>query len=302
MQVRWSTVLISEHLKFVLRTNDARFEPLGLPNGVMMPAFGETNLYFMGLLFPPSGVQFEEQNCYTLDVTPNFGVIEKVSGYIDALALSVNVVSPYYQSEDDIYGSSLIDETVQHEIDANSSGSGSGISSTNSDDENNKRSNSRIEQRRLDENPAACGHFMNHSPTPNSTVYTFAWEDVYPKYRPGTWNDTSKATYDLPNIARTDGAPRYIMYVGSEMIFYPVDEMRFQVKDVCGAVICANHDMETGQEVLRDYELQQPYPQWAIDWYVASPDIDGFPSSGSNTDTAIENNEKEDDGEEWRLT
>ena len=258
-----------------------------------MPAYGEANLFFMGHLFPPSGVQFQEQNCYILDITPKFGEIQKVSGYIDGLALSVNVVSPHYQGEDDIYGSSIIDEGAPNEIDDNN----------NNSTGKKKRSSNRIEKRRLDENPAACGHFMNHSPTANSTLYTFAWEDVYPQYRPGVWNDESKDTYDLPNIARADGAARYVIYIGSDMIFYPVNELRFQVKDVCGAVICANQDIGKGQEVFRDYELQEPYPQWARDWYVASPDIDSpSPNSNSGTDSATTNNGKDDDGEEWRLT
>jgi hypothetical protein len=260
-----------------------------------VPSYGEAT-FFMGHLFPPSGLQFEEQNCYILDVTPKFGVIEKVSGYIDGVALSVNVVSPYYQGEDDIHGSSIIDESTSDEIDGNNKDTDN-ISSK----ENNKRSITRIEQRRLDENPAACGHFMNHSPRPNSTLYTFAWEDVYPEYRPGTWNDESKDTYDLPNVARADGAARYIIYIGSDMIFYPVDEMRFQVKDVCGAVMCASEDIETGKEVLRDYELQEPYPQWATSWYVASPDVDS-PAPNLTADSGRTANDKDEDGEEWRLT
>jgi hypothetical protein len=258
---------------------------------VFNPAFGEASVFFMGHLFPPSGMSFEEQNCYIVDITPRFGEIQKVSGYIDGLALAVEVVSPYYPAEGDIYGSSIMEE------------------SSVSEDENNKSNisndtkNSRIEKRRLDENPAACGHFMNHSPTPNSILYSFAWDDVYPQYRPGKWNDESKDTYDLPNIARADGALRYIYHIGSNMTFYPVDELQFQTKDVCGAVICASEDIEVGQEVFRDYELQEPFPQWAKDWYVASPDVDSASSIRSTkADSASTDDEKDDDGEDWRLT
>jgi hypothetical protein len=225
----------------------------------------------MGHLFPPSGVKFDDKNCYILDVTPKFGVIKKVSGFIDALALSVQVVSPHYKG-DDIYGGALSNEDK---------------SAINDDEQRQERGQSRLEKRRLDENPSACGHFMNHSPTPNTTLYAFAWEDVYPNYQPG-----SDHTYDLPNIARTDGGPRYVIYYGSEMVFYDVDEPQFKVKDVCGAIVCANIDIDTDQELLRDYELEPPLPNWAKDWYVHSRDeFDPQPVTDDDNDS-----------EKWRLT
>jgi hypothetical protein len=206
------------------------------------------------------------------------------SGYIDALALSVNVASPDYLM-DDIYGDTT--ETTFEKTDS------TGRQTEGQKDDNISKDKNRIQHRRLDENPSACGHFMNHSPKPNTTLYPFAWSEVYPNYHAGA-DDTM---YDLPNVARTDGAPRYIFYQGSEMIFYDVDESQFKVKDVCGAIICANTDIDVGQEVFRDYGLEAPYPPWADNWYVPSHDENSPTKYKPNDD-----NDDDDDGEEWRLT
>jgi hypothetical protein len=245
----------------------------GLPIGASVPSFGFEPLIFLGHLYTPSGLIRQEKNSYILDISPKFGVIESVSGYIDGVALAVTVLTPNVSSNGiDKERTNYTDDGVVNGDDVNQDG--------------DKVELSRTQERRLDENPSACGHFINHSPEPNVSVHPFVWKDIFPDYQPG-----STYTYDLPNISRTDGGIRYIIYNGSEMIFYDVDEPSFKVDGVCGAVICADTDIAAGKEIMRDYELEEPLPDWAKDWYVFSPDADNPRKVDDDRDS-----------EKWRLT
>jgi hypothetical protein len=124
--------------------------------------------------------------------------------------------------------------------------------------------NEQPSKRRLDENPSACAHVINHSNSKdNVRVVPFTWSDVLPDYKFGH-NDS----FDLPNVARRDGAPRYMLIPRSEMIFYEKgDTSLFSVHNVSGAVVCAMVDIETDEELLLDYGLRKPLPSWASEWY-----------------------------------
>lgn len=118
-------------------------------------------------------------------------------------------------------------------------------------------------RRRLDENPSACAHLVNHSSRKaNVRVVPFIWVDVLPDYKSG-----DDDFFDLPNIVRTDGAPRFFQVHGSEMIFYEKGEPSFSVLNVCGAVFCASTDISAGDELLLNYGLRKPLPSWAAQWY-----------------------------------
>jgi hypothetical protein len=75
--------------------------------------------------------------------------------------------------------------------------------------------------------------------------------------------------------------------------FYDADEPQFKVKNVCGAVICPNEDIDADQELLRDYELEPPLPNWAKDWYEFSQDEFNQP---------IQDDDEDSDSEKWKLT
>jgi hypothetical protein len=113
--------------------------------------------------------------------------------------------------------------------------------------------------RRLDENPSACGHLLNHNvDQANVRVVSFLWKDLLE----GTPAVDSKEYFSLPNVVRSDGALRYRL--GSEMVYYHNKD-----SPACaGAVFCATTNIKTGQEFFLDYGLlQRPLPSWASDWY-----------------------------------
>lgn len=205
----------------------------------------------MGHLMPPSRQRFQDFNSYILNIPdPPTGRVGPVSGYIDGMALEV------------------VDVLLR--------------------DFHNAAYDERVTQR-LDENPSACGHFVNHSSlaaNANVRVVPFAWEDIVPNFQFG-----DEATFDLPNIARKDGAPHFMYSHGSVMIFYDTGGLSFSVKGVGGAALCAMEDLDEGQELLRDYDLEEPMPRWAADWYTLPP---------SDSDCDSDDDETQDE-DAWRL-
>lgn len=120
-----------------------------------------------------------------------------------------------------------------------------------------------LSRRRLDENPTACAHLVNHSgKNANVEVTSFSWADVLPDYESG-----DDEFFDLPNEARKDGAPRYLQTRNLETLFYENGVEKFGVASVCGAAICAIADIDANEELLLDYGFREPLPVWATDWY-----------------------------------
>jgi hypothetical protein len=115
------------------------------------------------------------------------------------------------------------------------------------------------EERRLDENPSACGHCVNHSLSQaNVQVNSFAWSDVLNEDK---HEFDQEHLYPLPNIVRADGSPRYLD-TGADTIVKCGG-----VGPNAGAAFCAKDNIEAGDELLLNYGLLSPLPSWAADWY-----------------------------------
>jgi hypothetical protein len=114
------------------------------------------------------------------------------------------------------------------------------------------------EDRRLDENPSACGHCVNHSSKQaNVQVVSFAWSDVLNED-----NDLEhEHLYPLPNIVRADGSPWFLDTGTETIVGYG------GAGPNAGAAFCAEIDIEAGDELLLNYGLLPPLPSWAVDWY-----------------------------------
>jgi hypothetical protein len=126
--------------------------------------------------------------------------------------------------------------------------------------------------RRLDKNPSACAHLVNHSASENNvSVVSFDWSDIQKIKADGLHSDNNPAIseeymshedescFGLPNVVRSDGWPRCLL--GVETLHYTGEGTN------CGVVFCAMHDIDAEQELLLDYGLLPPYPAWAVDWY-----------------------------------
>jgi hypothetical protein len=128
-----------------------------------------------------------------------------------------------------------------------------------------------LDGRRLDENPSACGHLVNHSSTAaNVEVVSFQWREVLDEI---DYNE--KNLVACPNELRADGSPWYLDgFTGNIVPFpSPADVRRAEgtqsVEPILfGAAFCSQEDLIVGTEVLLDYQLKgPPYPSWAEEWY-----------------------------------
>lgn len=108
------------------------------------------------------------------------------------------------------------------------------------------------------DNPSACGHFVNHSSKhANVVAESFVWDNVFEEEQ---WDPNEY--FPIPNSVRYDHTPRY--RVGTEMIHYDTSRTR-----CCGVVLCSIQSLAVGDELLLDYGLVPPLPEWAIDWYTS---------------------------------
>jgi hypothetical protein len=109
---------------------------------------------------------------------------------------------------------------------------------------------------KLDENPNACAHLVNHSSVnDNVEIESIVWHEILPN-EPLFQSDY----YHLPNLVRSDQARRGFLH--NETIYYNGDEPN------CGAVLLAKRRIQQGEELLLNYKLNlQHNPKWASDWY-----------------------------------
>lgn len=116
---------------------------------------------------------------------------------------------------------------------------------------------------RLDENPSACGHLINHNASKdNVEVVSFFWKDVC---------DISKGgdnRFPFPNNVRADGSPWYFDGFDQRVVEFPEASDPSKPSSLaCGAAIILRKPIRSGEELLLDYGLHLPYPDWASGWY-----------------------------------
>jgi hypothetical protein len=234
--------------------------PLCLYPGIYTPGLPLTatghgdidDVQYLANQFPPPSGIPYETNAYILNIT-------EVGGYIDGLALNITQQSTLLHNE------SIVDRHEQQDS---------------------------ILIRRLDENPSACGHKINHSSIDaNTTIVPFLWKDVFLNGTSTTididddnnphiiYDDSDKDDkyFSLPNTMRNDNSPWY--YDGNEYKMYrfttndsdDTTTTRTSVKSVplCGAAVVVRNGsiLQNNQELLLDYSLKTPLPVWAKDWY-----------------------------------
>ena len=128
-----------------------------------------------------------------------------------------------------------------------------------------------LEERRLDENPSACGHLLNHSSSAsNVEMVSFQWREVEDDIE---YNE--KDRMQCPNELRADGSPWYLDGFTGKIVPFPslADVRQAEGKQsveplLYGAAFCSQQDLSEGTEVLLDYQLKgPPYPPWAAEWY-----------------------------------
>jgi hypothetical protein len=129
---------------------------------------------------------------------------------------------------------------------------------------------------RLDENPSACAHLVNHSISDDNVLaISFDWDDIILDNNNNQKRVQNNCTssnhndygifYSLPTIVRSDQTPRYIVSGTGETVTYNGDGPN------CCVVFVAKHDIDqAGTELLLNYGLQPPYPTWAESWYSSS--------------------------------
>jgi len=130
--------------------------------------------------------------------------------------------------------------------------------------------------RRLDTNPSACGHLVNHDASRVNTEFVgFSWDDLYLTMNPeiqesATGSDLTddyqstdtKELYELPNEWRRDGSAWYFDGFTQELQRFP--EVTSATPGLgCGGVIVITKPLKEGDELFLDYKLNKPYPSWA---------------------------------------
>ena len=134
-------------------------------------------------------------------------------------------------------------------------------------------------RRRLDENPSACGHIINHdADKANVEVVSFVWRDILNGLNFSVDGHSSLSThFELPNALRFDGSSWYLDESEGKIKYFPThttdgnnpSSVLLEERFLCGAAVvlrptCTlNHD----DELLMNYCLKRPYPNWALSWY-----------------------------------
>lgn len=123
-----------------------------------------------------------------------------------------------------------------------------------------------LNERRLDDNPSACGNLINHSSSEsNVEMLPFYWGEVEEQM-----DRLSRDVMPFPNQLRSDGSTWYLDGLTEKVVSFP--SLQDDCRDVdppllCGAAFCSLKDLDVGTELLLDYKLKGPYPAWAEEWY-----------------------------------
>ena len=135
--------------------------------------------------------------------------------------------------------------------------------------------------RKLDLNPSACGHLINHSAISANVEYeSFSWDMVLATLADHDNNYLSRikddaCLHDLPNANRQDGSAWYADQ--DQVVRFPnPDELCSSIRTnhsqehrffLGGAAFITTRTVDQGEEILLNYRLRKPYPAWARDWY-----------------------------------
>lgn len=96
--------------------------------------------------------------------------------------------------------------------------------------------------RKLDACPHSCAHLVNHAAAAaNVEAHSFLW-------------DHDEDDDNIPPWYFDPMAQSTVVYDGS-------------LGRTAGAVFLATRDLDAGDELLLDYQLVPPLPDWASDWY-----------------------------------
>lgn len=124
---------------------------------------------------------------------------------------------------------------------------------------------------KLDSNPSACGHLVNHGGYHyNTEVIDFCWDEISLDQGEG-----SEPWYQIPNELRADGSPWYYDRMHEELVSF-ASEMQFDCTIMArtyGAALVLTHPLDEGEELLLDYKLTKPFPKWAEEWYEQNVDL-----------------------------
>lgn len=160
---------------------------------------------------------------------------------------------------------------------------------------------------RLEVNPSACGHLVNHdSAVSNTAVVSFHWSHVFAGIDAVPQNgvavqdgdasmeksmlqleesnmEESDEFHSPPNELRMDGSPWYFDGVEQRIVNFPTmmgdsksNSMANHSEEgahdaprqfLCGAALIVTKPIAKGEELLLDYKLRAPYPRWAMEWY-----------------------------------
>jgi hypothetical protein len=131
------------------------------------------------------------------------------------------------------------------------------------------------QNRRLDANPSACGHLINHNASSaNVEVVSFLWRDIIEDVDIGhTEESPSNVSFPLPNVLRDDGTGWYLDGLDEDIVRFPDsnadsrDIAKLEYSLLCGAAIVSKKHISPGDELLLEYGLLPPYPRWAAGWY-----------------------------------
>jgi len=118
---------------------------------------------------------------------------------------------------------------------------------------------------KLDTNPSACGHLVNHDAVHyNTEVFDFCWSDIM-GFQNGSGEEDD--LYILPNEIRTDGSPWYYDKIHEDIVRFPKQSIETSGIKSHGAALLVTKPLDEGDELLLDYKLSEPYPKWAEEWY-----------------------------------
>ena len=111
---------------------------------------------------------------------------------------------------------------------------------------------------------------VNHDAVENNVeVYSFAWEDIITTTATEEDTSTQSEFYSIPNELRADGTPWYYDTVLDKLVSFECNDEQSSAsqKMVCGAALVLSKPICQGDELLLNYDLKEPYPLWAKDWY-----------------------------------